>query len=117
MMFMPFHHLQIFITLQPEFDTLKDQVTEVLVKSRSTYYKQGDKASKLLAHKLCQLSSHQIPKIRTSSGISLDPRGINDEFKRFYQSLYTSENEADVLELDNFFHSLAVPLVAIWLKN
>lgn len=63
------------LTLQAEFDTLTDQVTELLVKSRSTYYEQGDKVSKLLAHKLHQLSSsHQIPKIRTSSGISLDPR-------------------------------------------
>ena len=46
--------------------------------------------------------------MRTSSGISLDPRGINDEFNRFYQSLYTSESKVDTLELD-FFHLLAVP--------
>uniref|UniRef100_A0A4W5RYX9 Reverse transcriptase domain-containing protein n=1 Tax=Hucho hucho TaxID=62062 RepID=A0A4W5RYX9_9TELE len=101
------------LTLQAEFDTLlTDQVTEMLVKSRSTYYEQGDKASKLLAHKLRQLSSSsQITKIRTSSGISLDPGGINEEFKRFYQSLYTSESKADTLELDDFFHSLSVPSV------
>lgn len=101
------------LTLQAEFDTLlTDQVTELLVKSRSTYYEQGDKASKLLAHKLRQVSSsHQIPKIHTSSGISLDPREINDEFRSFYQSLYTSESDADLSEFDDFFHSLDVPLV------
>lgn len=101
------------LAFQAEHDTLlTDQVTELLVKSRSTYYEQGDKASRLLAHKLRQVSSsHLIPKVRTSSGISLDPKEINDEFKRFYQILYTSENEPDAVELDDFFHSLAVPLV------
>ena len=34
------------LTVQAEFDTLlTDQVTELLVKSRSTYYEQGDKVS------------------------------------------------------------------------
>lgn len=73
---------------------------------------QGDKASKILAHKLRLLTlSHQIPKIRTSFGISFDSRGINDEFKTFYQSLYTSKNEVEVSEVDDFFYSPALPLV------
>lgn len=54
------------LILPAEFDTLlTDQFTDLLIKSRM---------GKLLAHKLRQISSlHQIPKIRTSSGISLDP--------------------------------------------
>lgn len=103
------------LTLQAEFDTIvTDQITELLFKSRSTYYEQGDKAGRLLAHKLRQSSSsHQISRIRTSAGaITLDPRGINDEFSRFYQSLYTSEYQPDTSDLDNFFHSLDVPVVS-----
>ena len=39
------------LTMQAECDTLlTDQVTELLVKSRSTYYEQGDKACKFIAH-------------------------------------------------------------------
>ncbi len=82
-------------------------------RSRSTYYEQGDKAGRLLAHKLRQLlSSRQILKIRTSSGTSFDPREINDEFKRFYQSLYASENKVDISELDDFFQPLVVPKIS-----
>ncbi len=100
------------LALQAEFDTLMtDQVTEQLLKLSSTFCEQGDKASKLLAHKLRQSSSsRQIIKIHTPSGISLDPTEINDEFKRFYQAPYTSENETGIPELNDFFDSLAVPM-------
>lgn len=91
------------LILQAEFDTLlADQITNLLTKSRSTYYEQGDRASRLLAHELCQMnSSHQISNIRTSSGTTLDPKEINEQFKR--QSLYTSETETNLFDLDHFF--------------
>lgn len=104
------HLLQIYrerLNLQAEFDTfLTDQVTELIFKSRTTYYEQGDKAGKLLAQRLRQISaSHPIQKIHTCLGTTLYPRGINDEFMSFYQSLYTSEREVNIIELDDFFHS------------
>lgn len=101
------------LILQAKLDTfLTNQVTETLIKTRATYYELGDKASKLLAHKLRQqTSSQQIPKIRTSAGISLDPKVINEEFRNFYQALYTSESTADIADLDAFFNTLSVPLV------
>lgn len=101
------------LTLQSEFNTLTaDQAAELLLKSRSNYYEQGDKAGRLLAHQLRQnVSSHQIPRIQTSSDITIDPQKINDEFRDYYASLYTSETVSDTQDLDNFFATLEVPLL------
>ncbi len=85
------------LALQAEFDTLlTHQVTEQLLKLRSAYYEQGDKPS----------------------GISLDPTEINDEFKRFYQALYTSENKTGIPELNDFLFPLPYLWLAVnWLRN
>lgn len=99
------------LSLKTEFEVLAtDHTTEMLLKSRHTYYEHGDKASRLLAYQLRQTSSsHQIPQIRTSSGSTIDPKKINDEFKDFYVLLYTSENTSDSSHLDSFFNSLHIP--------
>lgn len=101
------------LSLQAEFEVLAtDHTIEMLLISRYTYYEQGDKASRLLAYQLRQTSaSHQIPQIQTSTGLTIDPKKINDEFKDFYTSLYTSENTADYSHLDSFFNSLDIPTV------
>lgn len=98
---------------QSEFDTLvADQTVELLLKTNSVYFEQGDKAGKLLAHQLRQTaSSHQIPKIATSSGTTIDPKMINTEFKNYYASLYSSEINAGKEDLDRFFSQLEIPQV------
>lgn len=96
-----------------EFNTLAaDQAIKLLQKSGSVFFKQGDKAGRLLAHRLRQnISSQQIPILRTSVGVTIDPAKINEEFKNYYESLYSSETNADRLEYDNFFSTLLVPQV------
>ena len=96
------------LSLQAEFDVLSTkEVEELLFKAKYCYYESGDKATKLLAHQLRQASSsQQIPQIHTPSGVTTDPKKINDQFKQFYSSLYTSEPGSDLSALDCLFGSL-----------
>lgn len=96
------------LSLQAEFDVLSNkEVEELLFKSKYCYYESGEKATKLVAHQLRQASSsQQIPQIHTPSGVTTDPKKINDQFKRFYSSLYTSEVGSDLSALESFFDSL-----------
>lgn len=49
------------------------------------FYEQGDKTSKLLAHRLRQISASQlIPQIDTGSGVTSDPLEMNKTFQEFY---------------------------------
>ena len=77
------------ITLQVEYDLITSQHTaDLLLHSRSKFYEQGDKTTKLLAHRLRQISASQlIPQIETGSGVISDPLEINT-FMAFYKSLY-----------------------------
>lgn len=88
------------LSLQSEFDILMTQrTTELLPRTRSTYFEHGDKASRLLAHQLRKAaSSNQIPQIQTDSGITTNPLKINSVFKELYMSLLSS--------FDDFFNSL-----------
>lgn len=102
------------LSLQSEFDTLTtDNAVSLLLKSRSSFYEQGDKAGKLLAHQLRQsTSSHQIPQLNTPTGLTIDPQTINDRFKNYYAALYTSETSSDTQGIDNFFSTLEIPSVS-----
>ena len=96
------------LSLQAEFDVLStNQTVDLLLKAKHFHYEYGDKASKLLAHQLRQAStSHQIQQIH--SGITSDPRKINDQFKQFYSLLYSSEINSDSPAFDSFFESLDI---------
>lgn len=56
-----------------------------------------------------QPSSHQIPQIITSSGVTTDPKLINELFRQFYMSLCSSEHVTYPSALDHFFSSLNIP--------
>lgn len=101
------------LSLQAEFDNLTSVQTEdMLLKTRHAHYEYGDKPSKLLSHQLRQACSvHQITQIQTSTGVTTDPKLINDEFKRFYMSLYVSEQSTDPSDFDSFFSSFTVPSI------
>lgn len=81
------------MTLQAEYDLIMSQyTTELLLHSRSNFYEQGEKTSKLLAHRLRQISASQlIPQIETGSGVTSDPFEINKTFMEFYKLLYSSD--------------------------
>ncbi|KAF7656724.1 hypothetical protein LDENG_00036760 [Lucifuga dentata] len=67
------------LSLQAEFDVMMSQYTiDLLLQSGAKCYKQGDKASKLLAHQLHRVaSSHLIPQIETDAGKTTDPSAFN----------------------------------------
>uniref|UniRef100_A0A673FPW0 Reverse transcriptase domain-containing protein n=1 Tax=Sinocyclocheilus rhinocerous TaxID=307959 RepID=A0A673FPW0_9TELE len=100
-------------SLQAEFDILSTSHAEnLLLRTKSRYYEEGDKAGRLLALQLRQEStSHLIPQIRTPSGITTDPILINNHFKNYYTSLYASEQTVNSSDFDNFFSTLNIPTV------
>ncbi len=76
--------------MQAEYDLIMSQyTTELLLYSRSKFYEQGIKTSKLLAHRPHQISASQLtPQIETGSGITSDPMEINETFMEFHGSCY-----------------------------
>lgn len=82
------------IGLLTEFDTLSSGAAEELhLKSRQEFYEHGERASKLLVHQLRQSAeAGYVAEINTSDGITTDQKGINEQFRKFYENLYTTEN-------------------------
>lgn len=100
------------LTLQSEYNVLTtNHTTELLMQTRSSFFEQGDKAGKLLAHQLRQRStSNLIPQIRSDSGITTIPCEINNTFKKFYSTLYSSDQVSDSA-FDAFFNNLDIPSI------
>uniref|UniRef100_A0A3B3HW57 Reverse transcriptase domain-containing protein n=1 Tax=Oryzias latipes TaxID=8090 RepID=A0A3B3HW57_ORYLA len=101
------------LSLQAEFDTLMTyRTTELMLQSSTQFFEHGDKASKLLAHQIRQVSaSRQISKIQTPCGVTTEPSQINQTFKEFYETLYTSEATPSDGDLDYFFSTLKITTV------
>lgn len=79
---------------------------------RHNHYEFGDKPSKLLAHQIRQYASlRHITQINTDTGLTVDPQSINNEFKKFYSSLYSSESPCDGTQYKLFFDSLDLPSI------
>lgn len=90
------------IALQTEFDLLvSKEASEKFLKSRQVYYEHGERAGRLLSHQLRQYSTTNfITEIQTTNGErKSDPKDINEQFKIFYSSLYSSNGFQD----QNFF--------------
>ena len=94
------------IGLLTEFDTLSSGSAEELhLKSRQEFYEHGERASKLLCHQLRQSAEAGfIVEINTPNGITTDQKGINEQFIKFYEDLYATEN-CDNTKLAQFFNS------------
>lgn len=101
------------LTTKAEFNLLAtDEAIAALQMSRCKHYEFGDKASKLLSHQIHQFSSsHFITQIATPSGTTVDPLVINEQFRDFYVTLYSSANTADDSLYDSFFQYLVSPCV------
>lgn len=100
------------IALQTEFDILSSGVAEKLhLKSRQEFYEHGERASKLLCHQLRQSSGAGfVAEVDTPDGSVTDQKSINDQFKKFYENLYTTEN-CDSMQMSQFFNGLEMPTV------
>lgn len=92
------------IALQTEFDLLvSNETSEKFMKTRQNYYEHGERAGRLLSHQLRQYSAANfITEIHTADGErKSDCKDINDQFKLFYSSLYSSDCSPDSDFLDN----------------
>lgn len=56
-------------------------------------------------------TSQVIIEIFTQSGLSIDQKEINGQFKHFYSTIYTSESPADPSLIDIFFENLNVSTI------
>lgn len=103
------------LLLQSEYDNLSTVHAErLLQQARYRIYEQGDKTSKLLAHQIRKSEAARIiPQIRTNSGATtVVHEEINNRFKQFYTSLYTSESSQDPQVINSFFNGLNIPSIS-----
>lgn len=72
---------------------LHEETANALFQLRKRHFESGDKAGKMLAHKLKQVENmHFKPAVSDSEGTPhTDNTSINLAFKQFYSNLYTSE--------------------------
>ena len=89
-------------------------IEQLLLQSRSNLYEHSDKAGRTLAQQIRQFTaSTLITSIRKHDGqISNDEQEINNEFKLFYSSLYTSEVIHNPSRLESFFQSMDLPQIS-----
>lgn len=82
----------------------------MFLKSRQSHYEHGERAGRLLSHQLRQYSAASfITEIQAADGtMKSDLKDINDQFKNFYSSLYTSESSQD----NRFVESLGLPTIS-----
>lgn len=75
------------------------------------YYEFGDKPSKSLAYQIWQSSSLHITQINTDTGITINTQSINNQFRDFYASLYSSESPDNQTQAEQFFGSSDIPSI------
>lgn len=76
-----------------KFKLNKIRICRVFIFTKQRYFEFGDKPHKLLARQLRKLENDRtIHKIKSGSGdVPTYPKNINDRFRQFYETLYTSE--------------------------
>ena len=73
---------------------MNEMAIDMHLKSRQQYFEHGERASKMLTHQLKQMAAaNYISAIKDKNGnIVTDQLGISNQFKTFYEELYTSEH-------------------------
>lgn len=104
------------VSLQSELNLLYTaETTKLLRQLRHKHYEYGEKTGKLLAQQIKETTaSRLITEIRTNSGqTTTNPKIINETFKNFYSTLYSSESKNDQKLIDNFFENLQIPTISL----
>ena len=100
------------ITTKYQLNKLYHKKAEyALFRTNQTYWEMGEQPGRLLAHRLKQQNSmNHIAGIRKSDGtISTSSQQINDSFRSFYNTLYSSQGDLDKQKFDVFFANLNLP--------
>ena len=88
-------------------------VEYALFRLRTTFYEEGEKASKLLSRQLKkQKSLNVIPVIKKGNNLVSSSKEINEVLKQFYRELYTSQVGQNQREISNFFSNITLPEVS-----
>lgn len=92
---------------------LTSNINRTLTFVRQNYFEFGDKPHKLLARQLKKLENDRaIHKIRTSNGnLVTSHKDINDNFRQFYDSLYTSHPTAGPNDMQEFLDKCDLPVL------
>uniref|UniRef100_H3A8V4 Endonuclease/exonuclease/phosphatase domain-containing protein n=1 Tax=Latimeria chalumnae TaxID=7897 RepID=H3A8V4_LATCH len=105
-------------SLQHNLNVLSSSKAErALLRTRSRFYAQGDKAGRLLAWQLCREEADcLIPSIKLADDtISFSPGAINGAFQSYYSSLFytqTDNSKISSTDLDKFFDPLTIPQIS-----
>ncbi len=90
--------------LKCELNDILNRKTEfALFCTKQKYYEQGERAGKVLAHRVKQIQSQNIiPSIfDKDNNLITNKRDINTTFRSFYQELHTSQGGIDKGKLQN----------------
>ena len=84
---------------------IHEETAFALFRLRRSYFESGDKAGKMLAHRLKCIENRQIiPAIRDENGmLQCDAVSINESFKNYYSKLYSAESCVNDTEMDGVF--------------
>lgn len=103
---------QNLLLLKKEYNSLSMSKAEFIIhRTKQNYYFHSDRTSHLLALRLKESESKaNIDMLRSSDGkIVTDPRAINNTFKAFYSTLYSSEVVLDRHACKQFLENLNLP--------
>ncbi|KAJ0061406.1 hypothetical protein NL108_018634 [Boleophthalmus pectinirostris] len=105
--------------LKYEYNIILSKKTEYfLFKSKQRIFESGDKAGKLLARYIQQKESKSLIAIRDVEGTLVNKaHDINNVFKNYYITLYTSECAATDMEIDSFISNLNLPKISTEQKH
>ena len=87
------------------------RIEKNILRTKQRYYELGEKAQKVLAWQLkAEEASRAINSIETENGnVTGNPKEINDCFKNYYSTLYTSEFPDDPSMIDSFLSNIDLP--------
>lgn len=89
-----------------ELNDILNRKTEIATFcTRQKYYEQGERAGRVLDHRVKQIQSQNIiPSILDKdNNLITNKKDINAIFRSFYQELYTSQGGIDKNKLEHFF--------------
>lgn len=89
-----------------------------MLRLKQQFYDQREKPGRLLAWRIKQQESERaITSIEDENGnMTVDPREINEAFRKFYEKLYCSEYKATTDAHSAFFGNLNIPKISEELK-
>lgn len=106
---------QEILFLRAQYEEMSaSRVASSMMKLKQSYYDQGEKPGKLLAWRIKQLQSESaINSIQEEGGdITTDPVKINNAFKDFFSSLYSSEYTEDRKQQETFLNEIKIPKIS-----